>query len=130
MDQGVWWMTDAPASIIHHTSWTCQCDVAPTGASVAASAAARANSSSIVFISADSRFDCHHDQATARAATTNAAMPYRQPSWSVPLAMLNLITSGSTSRLTMFMTLISGLIAGPAVSLSGSPTVSPVTLAL
>ena len=30
----------------------------------------------------------------------------------------------------MFMTLISGLMAGPAVSLSGSPTVSPVTLAL
>ena len=30
----------------------------------------------------------------------------------------------------MFITLISGLIAGPAVSLSGSPTVSPVTLAL
>ena len=30
----------------------------------------------------------------------------------------------------MFMTLMSGLIAGPAVSLSGSPTVSPVTAAL
>ena len=28
------------------------------------------------------------------------------------------------------MTLISGLMAGPAVSLSGSPTVSPVTAAL
>ena len=34
------------------------------------------------------------------------------------------------SRLTMFITLISGLMAGPAVSLSGSPTVSPVTAAL
>ena len=30
----------------------------------------------------------------------------------------------------MFITLISGLIAGPAVSFRGSPTVSPVTLAL
>ena len=30
----------------------------------------------------------------------------------------------------MFMTLTSGLMAGPAVSFSGSPTVSPVTLAL
>ena len=30
----------------------------------------------------------------------------------------------------MFMTLISGLMAGPAVSFSGSPTVSPVTAAL
>ena len=34
------------------------------------------------------------------------------------------------SRATMFMTLISGFRAGPAVSLSGSPTVSPVTAAL
>ena len=34
------------------------------------------------------------------------------------------------SRLTMFITLISGLMAGPAVSLSGSPTVSPVMAAL
>ena len=34
------------------------------------------------------------------------------------------------SRLTMFMTLMSGLMAGPAVSLRGSPTVSPVTEAL
>ena len=30
----------------------------------------------------------------------------------------------------MFITLIKGLMAGPAVSLSGSPTVSPVTAAL
>ncbi len=34
------------------------------------------------------------------------------------------------SRLTMFITLISGLMAGPAVSFSGSPTVSPVMAAL
>ncbi len=30
----------------------------------------------------------------------------------------------------MFITLTSGLTAGPAVSFKGSPTVSPVTLAL
>ena len=30
----------------------------------------------------------------------------------------------------MFITLTSGLMAGPAVSFSGSPTVSPVTAAL
>ena len=33
-------------------------------------------------------------------------------------------------RDTMLMTLIIGLMAGPAVSLNGSPTVSPVTAAL
>src|ERR1043165_1313168 len=33
------------------------------------------------------------------------------------------------SRATMFATLIIGLMAGPAVSLNGSPTVSPVTAA-
>jgi hypothetical protein len=31
------------------------------------------------------------------------------------------------SSATMFATLIIGLMAGPAVSLNGSPTVSPVT---
>lgn len=34
------------------------------------------------------------------------------------------------SNATMFKILIIGLIAGPAVSLYGSPTVSPVTAAL
>jgi len=43
---------------------------------------------------------------------------------------LYFMTTPSARRLTMFMTLISGLMAGPAVSLSGSPTVSPVTAAL
>ena len=39
-------------------------------------------------------------------------------------------SSGTISSATMLMILISGLIAGPAVSLKGSPTVSPVTAAL
>src|SRR6202008_4142505 len=38
--------------------------------------------------------------------------------------------SGTTSSATMLMILISGFTAGPAVSLYGSPTVSPVTAAL
>jgi len=37
---------------------------------------------------------------------------------------------GTIRSATMLMTLIIGLIAGPAVSLYGSPTVSPVTEAL
>ena len=37
---------------------------------------------------------------------------------------------GTISSATMLMILISGLTAGPAVSLYGSPTVSPVTAAL
>ncbi len=39
-------------------------------------------------------------------------------------------TSGAINSATRFMTLISGLRAGPAVSLNGSPTVSPMTAAL
>lgn len=38
--------------------------------------------------------------------------------------------SGTDKSATMLMILISGLMAGPAVSLYGSPTVSPVTAAL
>ena len=37
---------------------------------------------------------------------------------------------GANSSATRFITLISGLSAGPAVSLNGSPTVSPITAAL
>ena len=40
-----------------------------------------------------------------------------------------LTTAGAISSATRFITLISGLIAGPAVSLNGSPTVSPMTVA-
>jgi len=39
-------------------------------------------------------------------------------------------TMGAMIRLIRLMTLMSGLSAGPAVSLSGSPTVSPTMLAL
>ena len=39
-------------------------------------------------------------------------------------------TAGAISNATKFITLINGLIAGPAVSLKGSPTVSPITVAL
>jgi hypothetical protein len=39
-------------------------------------------------------------------------------------------SSGTIISATMLMILISGLTAGPAVSLYGSPTVSPVTAAL
>ena len=38
-------------------------------------------------------------------------------------------TAGAISTATRFITLISGLMAGPAVSLNGSPTVSPMTVA-
>ena len=38
-------------------------------------------------------------------------------------------TAGAISSDTRFITLISGLIAGLAVSLNGSPTVSPITVA-
>ena len=37
--------------------------------------------------------------------------------------------AGAISSETRFITLSSGLIAGPAVSLNGSPTVSPITVA-
>src|SRR5476649_707912 len=39
-------------------------------------------------------------------------------------------SKGTSNKATMLMILISGLTAGPAVSLYGSPTVSPVTAAL
>ena len=47
--------------------------------------------------------------------------------WSLPTE--NLTTAGTISSATRFMTLISGLMAGPAVSLKGSPIVSPMTVA-
>src|SRR5690349_19324251 len=45
------------------------------------------------------------------------------------LPTLSSTTAGAISSETRFITLISGLIAGPAVSLNGSPTVSPMTVA-
>ena len=47
-----------------------------------------------------------------------------------PCVVRSVITAGRISSDTRFMTLIRGLSAGPAVSLNGSPTVSPMTAAL
>ncbi|CAB4568950.1 unannotated protein [freshwater metagenome] len=38
--------------------------------------------------------------------------------------------AGVINKPTKFITLINGFMAGPAVSLNGSPTVSPTTVAL
>src|SRR5262245_36420259 len=43
---------------------------------------------------------------------------------------MNFATTATSRIATMFAILISGFTAGPAVSLYGSPTVSPVTAAL
>ncbi len=62
--------------------------------------------------------------AVTTMAIATSATPVRRPTlW------LYLTTLVATSRDTRFMTLSSGLIAGPAVSLNGSPTVSPMTVA-
>src|SRR6266496_2419171 len=46
------------------------------------------------------------------------------------LASVQALISGTIISATMLMILINGFTAGPAVSLYGSPTVSPVTAAL
>src|SRR5262249_8391592 len=43
--------------------------------------------------------------------------------------LLGFTTAGAISKATRFMPLSGGLMAGPAVSLNGSPTVSPMTVA-
>src|SRR5205085_1145929 len=48
----------------------------------------------------------------------------------VPLLAVAIGNNGTINSATMLMILMSGLTAGPAVSLYGSPTVSPVTAAL
>src|SRR5690606_3478680 len=63
--------------------------------------------------------------ATATTAATTAIAI--RSTWLPP--MLIATTAGAMSTETRFITLISGLIAGPAVSLNGSPTVSPMTAA-
>src|SRR5690349_11358296 len=62
-------------------------------------------------------------------AATTMAMQTRATPVRRPTLWLYLTTLVATSRETRFMTLSSGLIAGPAVSLNGSPTVSPMTVA-
>ncbi len=66
------------------------------------------------------------EMTTAATTMTTAPMatPARNPSLWAYLTTLVAISSE-----TRFMTLISGLIAGPAVSLNGSPTVSPMMVA-
>jgi phosphoserine phosphatase len=62
--------------------------------------------------------------ATTMMITAASATPTRRPTLLLYFTMLVAISSE-----TRFITLISGLIAGPAVSLNGSPTVSPMTVA-
>src|SRR5271170_8102242 len=62
------------------------------------------------------------------AATTMATAPSATPVRS-PTLLLYFTTLVAMSSETRFITLISGLMAGPAVSLNGSPTVSPTTVA-
>ena len=52
------------------------------------------------------------------------------PGLASPAMLYGKTTLVSESMATMFITLTIGLMAGPAVSFSGSPTVSPVTAAL
>ena len=62
--------------------------------------------------------------AATMMTTAPTATPTRRPV--LPLYLTTLVAISSETR---FMTLISGLMAGPAVSLNGSPTVSPTTVA-
>ena len=66
--------------------------------------------------------------APTMTSTATSAIATRSPVLaSSPTDMVT--TAGAMIRATRFITLISGLIAGPAVSLNGSPTVSPMTVA-
>ena len=55
-------------------------------------------------------------------------MAYRMPALA-PAPRVRPTIEGAMSTETRFITLRSGLMAGPAVSLNGSPTVSPMTVA-
>ena len=66
--------------------------------------------------------------AATMIATATSAMMMRSVSfWSSPTLIET--TALAMSSETRFITLMSGLIAGPAVSLNGSPTVSPMMVA-
>src|SRR6266700_3880022 len=62
--------------------------------------------------------------AATMTMTAPSATPTRSPV--LPLYFTTLVAMSSETR---FITLMSGLMAGPAVSLNGSPTVSPMTVA-
>src|ERR1043165_8005243 len=69
-----------------------------------------------------------YTMTVTRIATAISAVATRRTVlWWVPTAYFT--TLGAISNETRFITLISGLMAGPAVSLKGSPTVSPMTVA-
>ncbi len=66
--------------------------------------------------------------AATMISTARTARPIRSGLfWSSP--MLSCTTAGAISSEIRFITLISGLSDGPAVSLNGSPTVSPMIVA-
>ena len=69
------------------------------------------------------------DLETQMAEATTATAITTTTTRTTSLSVCSTIT-GANSRATRFITLISGLSAGPAVSLNGSPTVSPMTAAL
>src|SRR6185437_16085307 len=65
--------------------------------------------------------------ATTITAAATSAIPTRIAN---AFGNAEIVTiAGAINTETRFMTLISGLMAGPAVSLNGSPTVSPITVA-
>src|SRR5882757_3049880 len=67
---------------------------------------------------------------TQTAASTSSCLQPSAFSLQPSAFSLQLHNNGTNNSATMLMILINGLIAGPAVSLYGSPTVSPVTAAL
>src|SRR6266542_3431735 len=73
------------------------------------------------------RRDFEYQMAAASSRAATIPMAAREP---IPPPTEYFTTSGTISRATRFITLISGFSAGPAVSLNGSPTVSPMTVAL
>src|SRR5699024_2818788 len=112
-----------------------ECDAAPaldrTGAApldvrCAAQAFARAASSCDAVSAVLRRFEIRI--ATTMIATETTAIRIRA-SGEASGPTLSCTTAGAISNETRFITLINGLIAGPAVSLNGSPTVSPITVA-
>ncbi len=103
----------------------------PAGYAVAVSAD-RSSSAGAAGPSAPSESDGAMPVARRLAITTDATTIASAPSATPtrrPVLSAYYTTLVAISRETRFITLISGLIAGPAVSLNGSPTVSPMTVA-
>src|SRR5215212_8581479 len=83
----------------------------------------RSSAAGVARVTPPRRLERHSAQASRATATTATAN--RSSSSSARAT-----TVGAISTATRFITLIRGLRAGPAVSLNGSPTVSPITVAL